>query len=70
MAKATTLTATLPDGQTVTRKTARSYTHLIAYRAPEGGAWFAGGWCGSLALAMKSSGRYWKGYEEQIILVN
>lgn len=48
MAKKVTLTATLPDGTTATRTTARTYTHLVAGRRSYEHA---------LALANATSGR-------------
>lgn len=55
-----TLTATLPDGRTVTRTTARPYTHVVVGHDGDGD-WGAFGWCGSHDLAMKKrdSERKW-----------
>lgn len=36
MAKKTTLTATMPDGTTVTRTTAREYKYVIYYKTGSG----------------------------------
>lgn len=52
-----TLTATLPDGKTVTRTTARTYSHVVARRLTYAdgttSGWCAHGWCGRLDLAAK-----------------
>lgn len=57
MAKTQQLTATLPDGTVATRRTARTYTHVVisrtTYTDGTGGQWHAHGWCGRLDLAQK-----------------
>lgn len=57
MAKTQQLTATLPDGQAVTRRTARTYTHVVAshttYTDGTSTGWHAHGWCGRPELAQK-----------------
>lgn len=57
-----TLTAILPDGKVETRKTACTYTHVVAIDLNDGEGWGAIAWCGSLELAEKraaSSERVW-----------
>jgi len=68
MAKATTLTATLPSGEVVTRKTARAYTHVVAFKTPTKGEWYAHSWASAYRLAMAVSVP--AGYERQIVEVN
>lgn len=41
-----------PDG-TFTRKTARTYTHIVLGQWPDSPVWGAWHWCGSLELAQK-----------------
>jgi hypothetical protein len=61
--------ATLPDGYVIKRGTARSYSHVVAFRPTfsakhavgehaweyehHHGKWCTAGWCGSFALAEK-----------------
>lgn len=53
MAKESKLSATLPDGTVATRRTARSYTHVLAVQL-ENGSWVANNWCGRYDLAVKA----------------
>jgi hypothetical protein len=70
MAKTTLLTATLPNGETVTRRTARTYTHVVATHRPERTGtscageekvfpecWLVVGWAGRPDLAAKLANR-------------
>jgi hypothetical protein len=65
---ARTLTATLPSGEIVTRKTARAYAYVVALKAPTSGEWFANNWASSYALAEAVCA--FPGYERQIVPVN
>lgn len=53
MAKESKLSVTLPDGTVATRRTARSYTHVLAVLNTEG-VWVAYNWCGREDLAVKA----------------
>jgi len=64
---ARTLTATLPSGETVTRKTARAYAYVVALKTPTAGEWFAYSWSSTYALAMAV--RVSPDYERQIVPV-
>ncbi len=65
MAKTRTLTATMPDGTTEKRITARNYTHVVAVERESG--WCAVSWASRLELAQKASNQW---YGAKIILVN
>jgi len=56
MAKTRTITATFPDGTVVTRKTARTYTHVVASK----GNIHQGNirWCGREDLMLKTKKLY------------
>ena len=56
MAKTRTITATFPDGTVVTRKTARTYTHVVASKGNihEGNT----RWCGREDLMLKTKKLY------------
>lgn len=57
MAKTQQLTATLPSGEIVTRRTARTYSHVVAskttYTDGTCSGWHTHGWCGRPELAQK-----------------
>jgi hypothetical protein len=62
----TTITATLPDGVQVIKKTTVPYTHVIAVQTPEG-SWFAARWSRSLSLAQKAADTIWPSYPDRRI---
>jgi hypothetical protein len=67
---ATRITATLPNGVQVTKKTTVSYTHVVAVQAPDG-EWFDARWSRSLSLAQKAAYTIWPSYpDRQICQVN
>ena len=68
MAAKTTLTATLPSGEIVTRKTLRAYTYVVALKTPTSGEWFAHSWATDYRLAMARSIPF--GYDREIVPVN
>lgn len=49
-----TYSATLPDGRVVTRKSDRTYTHVLALYDATTSRWCAVGFAGSEALALKT----------------
>lgn len=53
-----TYTATSDTGQVFKRKTDRVYTHAVISHFDDGDA--KANWCGSLALARKSKGSYYR----------
>lgn len=66
MTTKTAYTATLPNGEKATRKSARTYTHLVAARnisydadiegkRTESADWHVIGWCGTAELAQKQA---------------
>lgn len=65
MTTKTTYTATLPGGELATRKSVRTYTHLVAARHnsygntkgdfTESADWHVIGWCGTPELAQKQA---------------
>lgn len=68
MTKKTKLTTTLPSGETLTRTTARNYTHVVSSTCL---TWVS--WASSLALAEKELfrlARVTKGYDFQITTVD
>ena len=64
----TTLTVTLPNGTTATKKTKVSYQYVIAAQSPSGN-WFDARWCRNLANAQKAADTIWPTYAKQIIKV-
>ena len=54
MAKTRTITATFPNGDQITRKTARTYTHVVRafYKGGSRRPWFET-WCGRPDLMQK-----------------
>ncbi len=65
MASTRKLTATLPSGEVVTRRTARTYTHVVArkltYTDGSSTGWHCTGWCGRPDLAEKQMAQFRKG---------
>lgn len=55
MAGEVKLTATLPDGKQVERRTHRAYTHVVAGKT-EAGTWWAFRWSQGLVNATKGMG--------------
>jgi hypothetical protein len=67
---ATRITATLPNGVEVIKKTTVPYTHILAVKSPSG-TWFVGRWSSSLSLAQKAADTVWLSYpDRQICQVN
>lgn len=67
MAK-TTYTATLPNGETVTRKTERTYTHVVVSEVTWDGetSFFGAEWAGRPDLAQKNAAKWERNWAKQL----
>jgi hypothetical protein len=63
-----TITATLPNGTTATKKTKVPYQYVIAAQTFTG-SWFVARWSRDLASAQKAAETIWPTYTKRIIKV-
>lgn len=63
----TAYSAQLPTGQSITKNSSRSLTHLVVAQAPGSDSWFAARWCSSQKNAQAAINSIWPTYAKRII---